>query len=123
MQELNKQTRMKNKNNKGGLEMDIAWLNFGSLVLGLIAFILPLINVARYEKLSKHWVTLSIVSLSACSISLFLQIYSFYERVKANDWAALMDTMDVIASVPAILLIVTIILNAITLFMYRNKVA
>ena len=121
VQELNKQTRM--KNNKGGLDMDIAWLNFGNLVLGLIAFILPLINVSRYEKLSKHWVTLSFVSLSACSISLFLQIYSFYERVKANDWAALMDTMDVIASVPAILLIVTIILNAITLFMYRNKVA
>ena len=99
----------------------IGWLNLGSLVLGLIAWILPAINITRYEKRSRNWITLSIVSLSACSISLFLQIYSFYERVKANDWAALMDTMDVIASVPAILLIVTIILNAITLFMYRNK--
>lgn len=99
----------------------IGWLNLGSLVLGLIAWILPAINIMRYEKRSKNWITLSIVSLSACSISLFLQICSFYERVKAEDWGALMDTMSVIASVPAILLIGTIILNAITLYMYRNR--
>ena len=101
----------------------IGWLNLGSLVLGLIAWILPSINIARYEKRSKYWITLSIVSLSACSVSLFLQICSLYERVKAEDWAALMDTMSVIASVPAILLIGTIILNAITLYMYRNRAA
>ena len=77
----------------------IGWLNLGSLVLGLIALILPSINIARYEKLSKYWITFSIVSLSACSVSLFLQIFSFYERVKAEDWAALTDTMSVIASV------------------------
>ena len=73
------------------------------------------------QKWITNWITLSIVSLSACSISLFRQICSFYERVKAEDWGALMDTMSVIASVPAILLIGTIILNAITLYMYRNR--
>ena len=99
----------------------IGWLNFGSLVLGLIAWILPAINITRYEKLSRNWITLSVVSLSACSISLFLQICSFYERVKAEDWGALIDTMSVIASVPAILLIGTIILNTITLSMYQNR--
>ena len=101
----------------------IGWLNLSSLVLGLIALILPSINIARYEKRSKYWITFSIVSLSACSVSLFLQTFSFYERVKAKDWAALMDTMSVIASVPAILLIGTILLNAITLYMYRNRAA
>lgn len=99
----------------------IAWLNLGSLVLGLIAWILPAINIARYEKRSRNWITLSMISLNACSISLFFQIYSFYERVKAEDWSALMDTISVIASVPAILLIGTIILNTITLYLYRNK--
>jgi hypothetical protein len=53
---------------------------------------------------------------------LFLQICSFYERVKAEDWGALMDTMIVIASVPAILLIGTIILDAITMYMNQNIV-
>ena len=101
----------------------IGWLNLGSLVLGLIALILPAINIVKYEKRSKYWITFSIVSLSACSVSLFLQIFGFYEIVKAEDWAALMDTMSVIASVPAILLIGTILLNAITLYMYRNRAA
>ncbi|MEC2077760.1 hypothetical protein [Metabacillus fastidiosus] len=99
----------------------IGWLNLGSLVLGLIAWILSAINIIRNEKLSRNWIILSIMSLSACSISLFFQICSFYERVKAEDWDALMDTVSVIASVPAILLIGTIILNAITLYIYRNR--
>ncbi|WP_141499658.1 hypothetical protein [Paenibacillus luteus] len=101
----------------------IAWLNLGSLVLGATAWILPAINIARYDKRSKKWVTLSIVSISACSISLFFQICSFYERIKAEDWTALMDTVSVIASVPAILLIGTIILNVITMYIYRGRTA
>lgn len=100
----------------------IVWLNLGSLVLGAIAWILPAINISRYKR-SRNWATLSIASISACSISLFFQICSFYERVKAEDWSALMDTVSVIASVPAILLIVTIILNVITLYIYRDRAA
>ncbi|BAQ11897.1 hypothetical protein OXB_3428 [Bacillus sp. OxB-1] len=45
-------------------------------------------------------------------------VFGFYERLKAEDWSALMDTVSVIASVPAILLIGTILLNAITLYIY-----
>lgn len=98
-----------------------AWLNLGSLVLGAIAWILPAINISKHNKYSRNWFALSILSISACSISLFLQICSFYERVKAEDWSALMDTVSVIASVPAILLIGTIILNAITFYIYRDR--
>ncbi|HIW33621.1 MAG TPA: hypothetical protein IAA29_12630 [Candidatus Paenibacillus intestinavium] len=99
----------------------IAWLNLGSLLLGLIAWILPVLNISRYDKRSRNWITLSIVSISACSISLFFQICSFYERVKAEDWSALTDTINVIVSVPAILIIGTIILNVITLYIYRDR--
>lgn len=101
----------------------IGWFNLGSLVLGAIAWILPVINIFGYGKRSRNWVTLSVMSISACSISLFLQICSFYERVKAEDWSALMDTVSVIASVPAILLIGTILLNVITLYIYRVREA
>lgn len=99
----------------------IAWLNLGSLVLGVVAWILPVINIARYNKRSSNWITLSIASISACSVSLFLQICSFYVRVKAEDWSALLDTVSVIAFVPGILLIGTILLNVCTLFMYHEK--
>jgi len=99
------------------------WFNLGSLMLGIIAWILPVISISRRDKRSRNWVALPIGSLSACSISLFFQICSFYERVKAKDWSALMDTVSVIASVPAILLIGTIVLNAINLYVYRDKAA
>lgn len=100
-----------------------AWLNLGSLVLGAIAWILPAISLSRYDKGSRNWITLSFVSISACSTSLFFQIFSLYARVKAEDWSALMDTVSVIASVPAILLVGTIVLNVITLYIYRDRAA
>jgi hypothetical protein len=55
----------------------IGWLNLGTLVLGLIAWILPAINIMRYEKRSTNWITLSIVSLSACSICYFYRFAVF----------------------------------------------
>lgn len=110
-----------NFNGRNGFKQE--QLFYGSLVLGAIAWILPAINISRYDKRSRNWVTLTIMSISACSISLFFQIWSFYERVKAEDWSALLDTVSVIASVPAILLIGTIILNVITLYIYRDRAA
>ncbi|ASN06303.1 hypothetical protein [Virgibacillus necropolis] len=100
----------------------IGWLNLGSLVLGLIGWILPVINLMRYEnRTHSNWVGLSIMSISACAISLFFQIFNGYHRVKIEDWSALMDTMSAKVLIAVVLLIVTIILNVITLFLYRNR--
>ena len=100
----------------------IGLLNLGSLVLGLIAWILPVANLIRYKKYDhRKWVTLSIMSISACAISLCFQIFYNYHLVKIEDWSALMDTTDAVAFVAAVLLIVTIILNAITLLVYRDR--
>lgn len=97
-------------------------LNFGSLVLGLIAWILPVINLIRYKKHDHtSWVALSIISISACGISLCFQIFHSYHLVKNQDWFTLMDTTGVVASVAAVLLIVTFLLNAITLILYRER--
>lgn len=50
-------------------------LNVGSLVLGLIAWILPLVNIIRRDKdNNKSWPWLSIASLNACTVSLWFQI-------------------------------------------------
>ena len=100
------------------------WLNFGSFVLGLLAWILPVVNLMRYEKPAQRtWVALSMMSLSACALSLCLQIFEINHRVKVADWSALLDTMRAVASVSAVLLIVTIILNAMTLIVYRERTA
>ncbi|WP_042351615.1 hypothetical protein [Bacillus massiliigorillae] len=98
------------------------WLNMGSLVLGLIAWILPVLNLGRDNKKEyKHWVTLSIISISACALSLCLQIFNNYHLVQIEDWGGLMDTMSALAFVAGVLLIVTILLNVITLIVYRDR--
>ncbi|MEN8194820.1 MAG: hypothetical protein ABFS12_18510 [Bacteroidota bacterium] len=102
----------------------IVLLNLSSLVLGLLAWILPVVNLMRYGKRDqRNWVALSIMSISASALSLCFQIFSINHRVKVADWSALMDTMSAVAFVSAVLLIVTIILNTITLIIYRNRTA
>lgn len=106
---------------QGGLDM-IGWLNVGSLVLGLIAWILPVVNLMRYKKHDdRNWIVLSVMSISACAISLSFQIFYNYHLVKIEDWSALMDTTGAVAFVSSVLLTVTIILNAITLIVYRDR--
>jgi amino acid transporter len=102
----------------------IGLLNLGSLVCGLIAWILPVVNLIRYKKYNnRNWVTLSIVSISACAISLCFQIFYNNHLVKISDWSALVDITDNVVFVAAVLVIVTIILNVITLFVYRDRTA
>lgn len=97
--------------------------NISSFLLGLVAWIIPVVNLIRYEKQNhKNLVALSIISISACAISLCFQIFNIYHLVQIEDWSALMDTMGALAIVSAILLNVTIVLNAITLIVYRNRV-
>jgi cytochrome c oxidase subunit 4 len=102
----------------------IALLNLGSLVLGLIALILPIMNLMQYPKHDhRNWVALSVMSVSACAISLGFQIFYTYHLVKIEDWTALMDTTGSLALVAAVLLIITILLNTITLIVYRASTA
>jgi hypothetical protein len=70
------------------------WLNLGSLLLGLIAWMLTFINLARGKKSNNpRWAMLYIISLSAWSVSLCFQILYIYHKVTVEDWTALLDTL------------------------------
>ncbi|WP_192987721.1 hypothetical protein [Carnobacterium mobile] len=99
----------------------VSFLIFGSLVLGLIAWILAIVNLIRYKNNRRqHWPTFSILSVAACAVALYFQlVYSSY-LVNIGDLSALMDTIGTTANAAAILLIVTLILNGLTLILYRN---
>ena len=98
------------------------WLNLGSLLLGLIAWILPVVNLVQHNKADhRNWVAFSVASVSACAISLCMQIFYTDHLVKIEDWSALMDTSHAVALVAILLLAVTIILNAIILVVYYRK--
>mgnify|MGYP000955445992 CR=1 FL=1 len=102
--------------------MGASWLNLGSIVLGLIAWILPVVNLVQHNKADhRNWAVFSVASVSACAISLCMQIFYTDHLVKIEDWSALMDTAHAVALVAILLLIVTIILNAITLGVYCEK--
>ena len=102
----------------------ISLFNSASLVLGLIAWILPVINLMQHKKdENRNWVVLSTISLSACAISLFFQILYNNHLVNIADWTALMDTTNSLVFVASVLLAVTIILNIITLFVYRDRIS
>jgi cytochrome c oxidase subunit 4 len=98
------------------------WLNVGSIMLGLIAWILPIINLVRPNKdKNKSWTLLSMVSISACVIALWFQILYNNHLVNVEDWSAIMDISEGITRISFILAIITLVLNAITVMVYTKK--
>ncbi|MPN58831.1 hypothetical protein SDC9_206546 [bioreactor metagenome] len=97
-------------------------LNLGSLVLGLIAWVLPVISLMRRDKTRhRNWSAFSVASVSACAVSLCMQLYYTNHLVQIKDWSALMDTSSAVALISTINLAVTILLNGITLAVYLRK--
>ena len=96
--------------------------NLGSLILGLVAWILPITSLLRRSKLTDRGRAVYLfLSLAACSISLLLQQYYNDYLVKIEDWSAMMDTMKAVSIAATALVIVTIALNAMTLLMTSAK--
>jgi cytochrome c oxidase subunit 4 len=100
----------------------MTYLNLGSLVLGLIAWILPIVNLAKLNKVeNKNWYAYSLLSVAACAISIFMQILYQNHLVNIEDWSAIMDTSHGVAFVSSVLLAVTLVLNMITFVKYGKK--
>ncbi len=90
----------------------VSFLMLGSLILGLISWILPILSITKDNK---NWATYSIISMSSCSIALVFQILYSNHMVKIEDLAALMDTSGTSAMLSVILLVITLILNILSL--------
>jgi len=100
----------------------IVSLNVGSLVIGLIAWLLPVVGLMQSKQNDfKIWGVLSSLSLSACAISLIFQMYYQYHLVNIEDWSALMDTTGAVIFAATVLLSVTVILNILTLIVFRKR--
>lgn len=99
-----------------------SFLMIGSLALGLIAWILPIINISRYRRnYNKNWAIYYIASISACAIAICFQIIETNRVVKIRDWSTIMDTVPTSTLLSIILLIVTLILNGVSVGMYHTK--
>ena len=99
-------------------------INLFCLILGIVAWFISCVNLFNYKKQkNKKWVAFSIISFSACAIAICLQIFNIYLLVNTGDLATVMDTVGTVAFVSAILVGVTILLNAATFVLYRDKTA
>lgn len=99
----------------------ISFLMLGSLSLGLIAWILPVVSILRYKKNNIINGLICLISPAACAVSLCFQIIYNYHLVKIGDWSALLDTSGASTMASAVLLTVTIILNIAVLFTYGGN--
>ncbi|QSQ09691.1 hypothetical protein H0A61_02070 [Koleobacter methoxysyntrophicus] len=98
------------------------FLNLGSLLLGLIAWIVPILAIKHTGKDSvKNCFRFSIISFSACITSLCLQLFEINHRVQIQDWSALMDTIGTLIWVAVILVVITLILNILVLSICCKK--
>ncbi|WP_201715616.1 hypothetical protein [Rossellomorea arthrocnemi] len=96
----------------------IVWLNIGSLLLGLLAWTLPVVNLFQSRK---NHVAFTMLSMGACAVSLSFQIFYHYHLVTIGDWSAIMDISGSVALGAAVLLIGTILLNAMTLIPKKKE--
>ncbi|MFI8684603.1 hypothetical protein [Rossellomorea sp. NPDC077527] len=97
----------------------MVWLNVGSLLLGILAWTLPVVTLVTYRK---NHLTLAVMSMGACALSLSFQIFYHYHLVKIGDWSAIMDVTGSVALASAILIIVTILLNTMTMIRHKKEV-
>lgn len=102
--------------------MIFGWLTTGSVLFGLIAIIVPIINLMRQDKsVISNLGVFSGISIGGCAISLCMQIFYTNHLVQIKDFTAIMDIFGTVASVSAMLLLVTISLNIITYIAYKKS--
>ena len=98
------------------------YLNLGSLLFGLIAWFLPIISLARRNKAkNQNWIIYSMLSISVCAISLYMQILYQNHLANIGDWSAISDTTSGLVFVSLLLLATTLVLNIIALVINMKK--
>lgn len=102
--------------------MGYGLLNLGSLIMGLIALLLPITNLTNLKKVnSSNWFILTFVSVSLCAISLYMQLIYGNFLIYKQDLSALLSMGDGVLRVSTILIVVTLLLNTITMVLYYKK--
>ncbi len=85
-------------------------LNLVSLLLGIIAWVVPFLAMRSSYKKCYNFI---IFSFSACIVSLCLQLFEINNRVQIGDLSAIMDTIGTVVWVATTFVVITIILNII----------
>lgn len=93
--------------------------NAGSILLGLAAWSLPLLPLARIRGIGASLIHVG--SFSLAMLSLTLQFFEILDRVESGDWSALMDTVPALTAVVVAFSAVTILLNIVAARYERHR--
>lgn len=102
--------------------MSYAWLNIGSLLLGSIAWVIPIVSLIKgSKKNTQRMPSLTLMSMASAILSLWLQILYNYYLLQIADWTALLDTTGAVVFIAFILIVGTFFLNFLNIFQSRDK--
>lgn len=90
-------------------------LNLGSLILGIMAWGIPVVFLVRKTTLVNSPVWVVFFSLSSAIVSLFFQIIYTNHLVDIGDWSALLDTQGGVVFAASVLLSITAALNVLVI--------
>ena len=100
----------------------VALLNLGSLILGLTAWILPVISLLKRNnsQIEKSMLR-CVVSLALCTVALYFQILYSHYLVRISDWSAIMDTSSGVVFISGVLLVVTLVFDVLVVLKYSKN--
>ncbi len=102
--------------------LGVGWLNFFSILLGIVAWALPLVSLFKRIRSSGFaGVVFCVLSLCTCSGSLYFQLLAVNMRLNLSDIAGLKDTFSAVLAACVILLAITAALNLIALIVHLVK--
>lgn len=86
-------------------------LNIGSLILGLCAWMIPIVLLLKGKASSLRAVKAIFISFVCALISMLMQMMETKQLIDKNDWSALMDTQGAVVFAAVVMLVGVIVLN------------
>ena len=99
----------------------VTGLMLASLALGILAWLIPILILVKRKSHSKKMGLYSFISMSFCSIAIYLHIVLASYYIDINDLSAIMDTIFASYFLSGALLIGTILLNTIVMIVNLRR--
>lgn len=96
-------------------------LNIGSLILGLCAWMIPIVGLLKGKVSFLSAVKAIFISFVCALISMLMQMMETKQVVARNDWSALMDTQGAVVFAAIVMSAVVVLLNGILLVRLSNS--
>lgn len=89
-----------------------------SVLLGVLAWAIPVIQIYSSEKSPRKWKYTTLFSMGLCSVSIYVQILLM--KSYGEEWTCIVDSLGALKTAAPILIVVTMILNLIAMMKTKD---